>query len=91
MAATVNFDFTDLNNTVQELRVPATAVGEDSNGRFVFIVEKQPGNTNIVRKRNVEIGQLVNADFEVLSGLELGDNIITAGVHSILDGQQVKM
>jgi multidrug efflux system membrane fusion protein len=91
MAATVNFDFTDLNNTEQELLVPATAVGEDSKGRFVFIVEKQPDDSHIVRKSNVEIGKLVNNDFEVLSGLELGDNIITAGVHSVLDGQRVKM
>lgn len=91
MAATVNFDFTDLNNTIQELLVPATAVGEDSNGRFVFIVENQPDDINVVRKRNVEIGQLVDDSFEVLSGLEVGDNIITAGVHSVLDGQRVKM
>ena len=91
MAATVNFDF-DSSSSASEILVPATATGEDSQGQFVFILE--PGeagsDTAIVRKRPIEIGQLIGNNFQVLSGLEIGDTIITAGVHSVLDGQVVK-
>lgn len=91
MAATVNFDFTDVNKDVRELVVPATAVGEDANGRFVFIVEADDDSTMLVRKRKVEIGRLLGDGFEILSGLKVGDTVITAGVHSVLDGQRVKL
>ena len=90
MAATVNFDFTEASNSVDELLVPATAVGEDAHGRYVFIVEDQADGSSVVRKRQVEIGRLVDDAFQIHRGLQVGEVVITAGVHSVLDGQQVK-
>ncbi|MFT7687435.1 MAG: multidrug efflux system membrane fusion protein [Candidatus Azotimanducaceae bacterium] len=91
MAANVNFNFTNESQSAEELRVPASAVGEDATGRFVFTVERSSGQTAIVRKRSVEIGELIDSTFVIKSGLQAGDQIITAGVHSVLDGQKVSV
>lgn len=92
MAATVTFDFSKLSEEGQsdEILVPASAVGEDSNGRYVFVVLQKDG-TATVKKRVITIGNLVSDAFEVKSGLQVGDRIVTAGVHSVVDGQQVSI
>ncbi|GAA6137657.1 efflux RND transporter periplasmic adaptor subunit [Arenicella sp. 4NH20-0111] len=91
MAASVVFDFSQSNAATEDLRIPVYAVGEDVNGRYAFVVERLEDGNTIARKRAIEIGELVNNAFEVKSGLEVGDIIVTAGVHSVLDGQQVRL
>ncbi|WP_298900559.1 efflux RND transporter periplasmic adaptor subunit [uncultured Psychroserpens sp.] len=90
MAANVTFDFGDheADNTV--LVVPANAVGEDSNGRFVFLVEDEGGVTK-VKKQQVTIGSLTGEGFEIQSGLKEGQKIATAGLQTLLDGQEVRL
>lgn len=91
MAATVNFDFNGDSNSSSELRVPATAVGEDAQGRYVFVVNAEVGGQAMVTKQRVTIGALIKDSFEIVSGLQQGDRVITAGVHSVLDGQKVRV
>ena len=90
MAANVTFDFSDhkLDNTI--LVVPANAVGEDSNGRFVFLVEGEVESAK-VKKQHIQIGNLTSEGFEVTSGLSVGQKIATAGLQTLLDGQEVRL
>lgn len=90
MAANVNFEFVDEDVSKKELIIPASGVGEDANGRFVFLIE---GNDNIyqVKKQPIEIGDLTPDGFEVTSGLQAGQKIATAGLQTLLDGQKVKL
>lgn len=90
MAANVTFDFGTQSVAKKELVVPANAVGEDSEGRFVFIVE---GNKEkaIVKKQRVVIGNLTSEGFEIKKGLSEGQYVATAGLQTLLDGQEVKM
>lgn len=90
MAANVTFDFGDRSTNGDVLVVPAHAVGEDGNGRFVFVVEGE-GDKARVKKQQIAVGSL-NADgFEVRSGLKAGQKIATAGLQTLLDGQEVKL
>lgn len=91
MAASVTFDFDNAAAGDDMLLVPASAVGEDAEGQFVFTVARTPEQIALVRKQRIEIGSLLNNSFEVVSGLSKGDLVITAGVHSVLDGQQVRV
>ncbi len=89
MAANVTFHFG--NEQIDEsprLIVPANAVGEGSEGRFVFLLV-QSGNSTVVKKQPVTIGNLTSEGFEVVSGLENGQLIATAGLQTLLDGQEV--
>ncbi|WP_298513462.1 efflux RND transporter periplasmic adaptor subunit [uncultured Kordia sp.] len=89
MAANITFNFGDHKNENTILVVPANAVGEDSNGRFVFLITNEGGVTK-VKKQKVVIGNLTAEGFEVISGLSLGQKIATAGLQTLLDGQEVK-
>ncbi len=90
MAANVTFDFGDNRNNETILVVPANAVGEDSNGRFVFLVE-EAGEITKVKKQQITIGDLTAEGFEITSGLKAGQKIATAGLQTLLDGQEVSL
>jgi multidrug efflux pump subunit AcrA (membrane-fusion protein) len=90
MAAEVEFRFED-PGTSGRFRVPAHAVTEDRQGRFVLIVEPTEPGRGVVRRRAVEVGQLTPSGLEVLEGLEDGDRLVTAGISQIEDGDTVKL
>lgn len=90
MAANVTFDFSNHETNSTILVVPTHAVGEDSNGRFVFLVEGD-GNNATVKKQQVSIGNLTSEGFEVTSGLSSGQKIAVAGLQTLLDGQAVRL
>ncbi|MEO0572177.1 MAG: efflux RND transporter periplasmic adaptor subunit [Bacteroidota bacterium] len=92
MATNVTFDFSAENegNLTKIPVVPASAVGEDTEGQFVFLIEPD-GDNSTVRKHRITIGELTNEGFPILSGLKVGQKIATAGLHTILDGQKVKI
>ncbi|MEL7003749.1 MAG: efflux RND transporter periplasmic adaptor subunit, partial [Bacteroidota bacterium] len=89
MAANITFDFS--NGGGQLLVVPAKSVGEDSKGRFVFLVDDKGDKTGIVKKHHIEVGKLKPDGFEVTSGLSIGQKIAVAGLQTLLDGQEVKL
>lgn len=90
MTANVTFDFGDHKADNPVLVVPAQSVGEDSNGRFVFLLEKQ-GDITKVKKQQVSIGNLTGEGFEITSGLQVEQKIATAGLQTLLDGQEVRL
>ncbi|MEM9544871.1 MAG: efflux RND transporter periplasmic adaptor subunit [Bacteroidota bacterium] len=90
MASSVTFDFGDKETESKALVVPAYAVGEDSKGRFVFTITGE-GETARVKKQHITIGNLNSQGFEVKSGLEAGQKIATAGLQTLLDGQEVRL
>lgn len=90
MAAEVGFRF-ETAGTQERLIVPAVAVGEDREGRFVFIVEPAKEGFATTRRAAVKIGDLTTEGLEILEGLQEGDLVVTAGVSKIVDGQKVRL
>ncbi len=91
MAANVTFELEDSNLPQTVVVVPANAVGEDGDGRFVFLVEGGESTVASVRKQHITIGRLTAEGFEILEGLEVGQTIATAGLQTLLDGQEVRL
>ncbi len=89
MAANVEFNLNKTDGGVSYLFTPVTSIGEDSNGNFVFLLEEK-NNKVVVKKQNVKIGKLRPEGFEVISGLKEGQKVATAGLQTLLDGQEVK-
>lgn len=87
MAATVSFVFDQ--SSAKALIIPAKAVGEDSKGRFVFLIDE--GEKTTVKKQPVKIGELNTNGFEILEGLRPGQKIAVAGLQTLIDGQEVKL
>ncbi len=90
MAASVTFRF-ESGDGEEKVFVPPVAVGEDRDGRFVFVLERGEGELGTARRRPVSIGDLTPEGIEIRDGLADGELLITAGVRRIQDGQQVKV
>lgn len=71
--------------------IPPFAVAEDQSGRFVFVVEADDDGTGVVRRVDVTIGELQDSGLEVLSGLSVGQKVVTAGVSFLRDGLKVSL
>ncbi|TGV03520.1 efflux RND transporter periplasmic adaptor subunit [Flavivirga rizhaonensis] len=92
MAADVTFNFSETTNTSDtSLIIPVKAVGEDGKGRFVFLITTKDKITGTVNKRYIELGELTTDGFKVKKGLVNGDKIATAGLQTLLDGQDVRL
>ena len=57
-----------------------------SNDRHVFVV-----NNGVAQKRVITIGQHLGSSYEVLSGVEAGDEIVVAGASRLSDNQEVEV
>ena len=90
MAANVTLNLKTDGRDDNVLTIPSEAVGEDSQGRFVFVIDETP-EIPVVRRTSVEVGALDSRGFEVLSGLQRGQKVATAGLQTLLDGQQVTL
>lgn len=71
--------------------VPPVAVIEDRRGRFAFVAEEGDDGQWRARRREVSVGDLRGDGLEVLSGLEDGDLLITAGARRLEDGLEVRL
>lgn len=90
MAAEVVFHLDRGAETGGVLVAPA-AVGEDRDGRFVFVVEATGEGLAVAHRRPVTVGELRGDHLTVLDGLAPGEKVVTAGVSRITDGQTVRL
>lgn len=72
------------------IQIPATAVfsGDAPNKSFVWIVDEP---TKTLSRREVQIGKLSRFGLLITAGLNAGEWIVTKGVHSLTEGQQVRI
>ena len=68
-----------------------SAVGQDLEGRFVFLVEPTEEGLGIARRRGVRVGEITAHGLEILDGLSDGDLLVTAGVTKLHDGRKVRI
>jgi multidrug efflux pump subunit AcrA (membrane-fusion protein) len=70
--------------------VPLSAIlsPDDATGSFVWIVNESSGT---VSRRKIDLGEPVIGGINVKDGLKPGDLIVAAGVHSLKDGQAVRV
>ena len=70
------------------LLIPRASLIENVNAKTqnVFVIEE-----NVSRRRVVEIGLLRGSKAEVISGLMEGEAVVTAGQHSLKDGEDVRV
>jgi len=70
------------------IRLPLTAIVDQNGGRYVWVVD---ANTSKVRQQAVELGSAENDSVAVVSGLNGGEMVVTAGVHRLLADQRVNL
>ena len=90
MAAEVAFRFESTDQR-ERVIVPLVAVGEDRDGRFVFVVQRVDSITGVVLRRPVIVGELADEGFEILEGLLDEELVVTAGISRIADSMRVSL
>jgi len=74
-------------NTGAALRVPASAILKKDAETFVWVVDAAASTVSL---QKVDLAQDAEA-IRVISGLTAGTRIVTAGIHSLKQGQQVRI
>ena len=66
----------------------ASLIGDaDTKTQNVFVIDED----SVSQHRPIEIGLLRGAEVEVLSGITAGEAVVTAGQHSLKDGESVRI
>ena len=90
MSAEVDFRFRS-KGTSERLRVPTHSVGEDRQGRFVYVLEPAKDGFGHARRRAVTVGEITSEGLEIVEGLSGGELVVTAGLTRITAGQEVRL
>ena len=90
MTATVQVEMPDPNAGQKGLFVvPSSAVFQDGAGQdSVWVIDK---DSMKVHQQAVKVGKLVGNNINIRSGINVGDTIVTAGVHYLREGQEVTL
>lgn len=87
MSAMVTIKYKPEEN--QNISVPTTAIRETENGTMVWVYDEI---TQTVKERKVTVLQILNNGKVIISqGLRSGEEVVTAGVHSLSEGEKVKL
>jgi len=70
--------------------VPSNSVGKDNIGNFVFIVEPEQKGFGVVHKKIVQVENLTDKGFQILSGINEGDFVVTSGIDKMTENKKVK-
>ncbi|WBA41496.1 efflux RND transporter periplasmic adaptor subunit [Hymenobacter canadensis] len=70
--------------------LPVDLVQKDEQNSFVLVVDEK-GGKKVAAKRIIQIGNTYNGKVEVTSGLQTGDQVISAGYQNLNEGQAVTL
>jgi multidrug efflux pump subunit AcrA (membrane-fusion protein) len=93
MSATVEAYLSDTEEMAEPVYlVPLKALMKDRDSVYLFLVRPLASReAGLVVRQNVQVGAVSGHLIEVVSGVKAEDRVITAGLHSVHDGLQVKM
>ena len=72
------------------LTLPREAISFNTYGDSVFLVEEKNGKLQ-VQRRQVQTGAVHGTEVTVLSGLEAGDRVVSAGQVKLTNGQEIQV
>ncbi|MEA5511665.1 efflux RND transporter periplasmic adaptor subunit [Crocosphaera sp. UHCC 0190] len=75
--------------------IPATAVSRLGGQTFVFVAKPHESSKEdepklMAQQRQVQLGDLQGNNYQVISGLEVGEKIVTAGILQLKDGAPIQ-
>jgi membrane fusion protein (multidrug efflux system) len=70
--------------------VPINTIRTVGDESFIMVAEEKNGK-NIAKKHTVTLGLTYNGQTEILSGLVVGDKLITVGYQELEDGDEIKL
>lgn len=74
---------------VNAVTVPVTAVSRFSGQEFVFIAKKGTDGKLTATQRAVKLGPIRENEYQVISGVNAGEQIVTSGILNLADGTPI--
>ena len=71
--------------------IPAQAVLERDDGRFVYLAVPTSGGQARIERRLVQTGKLTRSGLLILGGLNIGDRVVVAGMSKMREGLDVRL
>lgn len=91
MSARVYAVHSSISNNEYDIYIPAHAVLEDGQGRFVYVAIPGKNDQAIINRRAVVVGKLNENGIEIIHGLSVGDSVVTAGMSKMSQDLVVRM
>lgn len=88
MAAEVTFEF-EAEAAAGAFVIPTAAVINDERGQFVFVAEATTEGRAVIKRRDVQVGELTESGVQIRDGLTGGERVVTAGTSVIRENQIV--
>jgi RND family efflux transporter MFP subunit len=76
--------------TNNAITVPMNIIQADQEGNYVYIAVEEAGKLT-VKKAAVKVGQVYRGTAEILSGLSVGDRVITVGYQELNQGDLINL
>lgn len=61
---------------------------QGSGDKYIYVYNPETSTVNFVK---VELGQRLGAAYEVISGIEPGQLVVTSGQNALADGKKVRL
>ncbi|MCF6435621.1 efflux RND transporter periplasmic adaptor subunit [Pseudoalteromonas sp. MMG022] len=74
----------------QAIYLPINTVLKDDVGNYVWTVESVGDGKGKINKTTVTLGEMTKYGFQIISGLSPGEQVVSAGMSKVNDGQMVK-
>lgn len=74
---------------VNAVTIPVTAVSRFSGQEFVFVAKKGNDGKLTASQRAVKLGPIKDNEYQVISGVSAGDQIVTSGILNLADGSPI--
>jgi membrane fusion protein, multidrug efflux system len=92
MTGTVELPLNGDSLSQNRMMIATDAVGHDQTGDFIFVaVKSNESDIYVAEKRKVMLGELQADGYEIVSGLDKNEVVITAGLSFLYDGRKVKL
>lgn len=73
------------------LTIPRTAVSYNTYGDFIYLINKNAQGETIVKRQQIETGEVRGGDIAIVGDIEIGQKIVSAGMGKLRDGMKVKI
>ncbi len=75
----------------QKIIIPESALNQNQDTNYIFIIKNKQENKATVEKQVVEIGNIVNGKVEIISGIKPNDNFVINSSQPLQNGDQVSL
>jgi RND family efflux transporter MFP subunit len=77
--------------TKQKIIIPESALNQNQDVNYIFLIKNQQEEQALVEKQTVEIGNVINGKVEILNGLQVNEQFVVNSSQPLQNGDRVNL